>query len=89
MHRVMVRVEKIAGAIEHDRDLMVGRAASWTWLPATALTLVNFSVSNARRRLEAKPAAIGSTSHAAAPVVDDGQGSHLDFQFEGFDQGHR
>ena len=36
------------------------------------------------------PAAIGNAPlAAAAPVVDGGQGSHLDFQFEGFDQGHR
>jgi hypothetical protein len=81
---VMAGVRKIAGAIKHDRDLTVGRSASWTWLPSPALTLVNFSVSNARRRLEAMPVAIGSAPHAAAPVVDDGQGSHLDFQFEGF-----
>jgi hypothetical protein len=42
MHRVMAVVRKIAGAIEHDRDLTVKRSASWTWLPAAALTLVNF-----------------------------------------------
>src|ERR1700731_1015006 len=36
------------------------------------------------------PAVIGSAPLAAAlSVVDGGQGSHLDFQFEGFDQGHR
>jgi hypothetical protein len=47
MHRVMAGARKIAGAIEHDRDLTVGRSASWTWLPAAALTSVNFSGSNA------------------------------------------
>src|SRR5882762_1064083 len=65
MHRVMAGVKKIAGAIEHDRDLTVGRSASWTWLPTAALTLVNFSGSNARRRLEAMPTAIGSAPLAA------------------------
>src|SRR3984957_5683486 len=52
MHRVMAGARKIAGAIEHDRDLTVGRSASWTWLRAAALTLVNFSRSNVRRRLK-------------------------------------
>src|ERR1700731_1164361 len=42
VHRVMAAVKKIAGAIEHDMDLTVRRSASWTWLPAAALTLVNF-----------------------------------------------
>src|SRR3984957_8300311 len=65
MHRVMAGARKIAGAIEHDRDLTVGRSASWTWLPAAALTLVNFSGSNARRRLEAMPTAIGNAPLAA------------------------
>jgi hypothetical protein len=42
MHRLIAGVKKIAGAIEHDMELTVRRSASWTWLPAAALTLVNF-----------------------------------------------
>src|SRR3984957_21157889 len=66
MHRVMARAGKIAGTIEHDRDLTVGRSASWTWLPATALTLVNFTGSNARWRPEA---ADGYSERAACRSV--------------------